>query len=129
MGLSQFDIETLMNRAAKQPKKNKFGAVKKTVDGIKFHSSGEARRYTELKIQENLGLISNLRLQVPFILIDTFKHKNKTIRGVTYYADFVYIRDGIEYVEDFKGHRTQEYKLKKKMLLSRYPEINFIETK
>lgn len=35
--------------------------------------------------------------------------------------------DGREEIVDTKGYKTKEYLLKRKMLLFRYPEINFIE--
>lgn len=44
---------------------NKFTEV----DGIKFSSKKEAKRYSELKIMENAGIISDLKLQVKFVLI------------------------------------------------------------
>ena len=54
--------------------------------------------------------------------------KEKRIRKITYRADFrVTYCDGIVEVVDVKGMRTPIYKLKLKMLLHRYPEINFVE--
>ncbi|WP_416330616.1 DUF1064 domain-containing protein, partial [[Clostridium] innocuum] len=52
-----------------KPKKSKYGAVKTEVDGIKFDSKHEALRYQELRLLEQAGEITNLRLQVPFELI------------------------------------------------------------
>ncbi|WP_416330384.1 DUF1064 domain-containing protein, partial [[Clostridium] innocuum] len=52
-----------------KPKKSKYGAVKTEVDGIMFDSKREASRYQELRLLEQAGEITNLRLQVPFELI------------------------------------------------------------
>lgn len=38
-------------------------------------------------------------------------------RECTYVADFVYLQDGEIIVEDTKGFRTPEYKIKRKLML------------
>ena len=40
-------------------------------NGIKYDSKKEAKRGIELKLMEKAGKISNLELQVPYLLIDT----------------------------------------------------------
>lgn len=95
---------------------SKYKAVKTIVDGIKFDSKKEAKRYQELKLLEQSNEIKGLKLQVPFILID----KSEYGRVIKYVADFVYIRDGEEIVEDCKGFRTDVYRLKKRMFEERY---------
>lgn len=100
-------------------------------DGLIFDSLKEKRRYCELQILQKQGMISDLRLQVPYELLPAIyedvtvqlKTKTKTQRklvqrATTYVADFVYTRDGKEVVEDTKGFRTKEYELKKKMMRS-----------
>lgn len=86
--------------------KRKYGNIKTIVDGIKFDSKKEAKRYGELKLMEKAGEISVLRLQVKFIL-----------SVCTYVADFVYY-DKTKHliVEDCKGVKTPVYRLKKKMM-------------
>ena len=42
------------------------------------------------------------------------------LRECSYVADFVYIEDGKEVVEDSKGKKTREYQIKKKLMLWRY---------
>jgi len=108
--------------------KNKYRAKKITIDGIKFDSLKEGRRYQELKIQAMAGFISDLKLQVEYFLLDPFVYQGKKYRGIKYLADFEYIKDGIKITEDVKGKATKVYQIKKKLLLSRYPHINFIET-
>jgi len=100
----------------KQAKKSKYRAVKTDIDGITFDSKREAKRYRELRLLEKAGVICNLRLQVPYILID----KSKYGRAIKYVADFVYMRNGLEVVEDAKGVRTPVYRLKKRMMAERY---------
>lgn len=93
---------------------SKYGNIKTTTsDGITHDSIKEANRWCELKLLERAGFISDLRRQVKFELLP----KQGKLRAVHYIADFVYIKDGKQIVEDVKGFRTQEYKLKKRMLL------------
>lgn len=107
----------------------KYNNKKVEYEGIVFDSLKEKRRYCQLQIMEKGGIISDLRLQVPFELIPAvyedeviqMKTKSKVKkrcvqRATTYVADFVYKRDGKTIVEDTKGFRTKEYELKKKMM-------------
>ena len=111
-------------------RKTKYGSKKVTYDGIDFDSKKEMYRYITLKIKQAEGLISDLRLQVPFEIIPAvyeeqevqMKTKVKKVTRCTqrashYVADFVYKdENGQEVVEDTKGFRTKEYELKKKMM-------------
>ena len=54
---------------------NKYKNKKTTINGIKFDSKLEAKRFTELKLLEKSGLIEDLKLQPSFELIPTFKKK------------------------------------------------------
>ena len=109
----------------------KYRNKKVEYDGITFDSMKEKRRYCELQLLQRQGIISDLRLQVPFELLPplyedvTIQLKTKTKtqrklvqRATTYVADFVYDMDGKTIVEDTKGFRTKEYELKKKMMRS-----------
>jgi hypothetical protein len=100
---------------------NKFGNRKTLFNGITFDSRREAKRYAELVLLLRAGQISNLRRQVPFELLPSQKRNGKVIeRPVRYVADFVYIENGQEVVEDAKGLRTKEYILKRKLMLWQY---------
>lgn len=91
-------------------KRSKYGNKKVIVDGIKFDSKREAQRYGALQLMLKAGLISNLRLQVPYQI---------TVNGMKvckYVADFVYEDKGVEIVEDVKGMKTPIYNLKKKLM-------------
>lgn len=97
-------------------KKSKYHAVKTVLDDVKFDSKKEAKRYTQLKQMERAGLIENLQLQVPFVLVD----KSCYGREIKYVADFVYVENDVEIVEDVKGVKTPVYRLKKRLLAERY---------
>jgi hypothetical protein len=100
-------------------KTNKYGAVKTKVNGKVFDSKAESKRYVVLSMLEKLGEITNLRTQVPYILHsdkDIDRCKEYKIRPIKYLADFVYLQDGMEVVEDCKGHRTQIYIMKNKLM-------------
>lgn len=100
----------------------KYGNKKTEIDGYTFDSMKEARHYVELKYLLRAGLISNLRLQVPFELIPSQRdEKGRVIeRPVTYKADFVYEQAGQTVVEDTKGFKTKEYVIKRKLMLERH---------
>lgn len=104
-------------------KGNKYRNVITIVDGIKFHSKKEAKRYSELKIMERFGYIKDIKLQMKHEL---FVHDMKIC---SYFADFVYldIKTNQWIVEDSKGVRTPEYKLKKKLMKAIY-NIDILET-
>ena len=95
---------------------SKYHARKTTIDGIEFDSAKEAKRYAKLSALEDAGKIQGLRLQVPFELVPSFECDGVKYRGMKYIADFVYSRDGKLVVEDCKGVKTAEYKLKKKLM-------------
>lgn len=109
-------------------KKSKYHSNKVCIDGIKFDSRKEANKYCELKLLQKAGEVIELHLQPEFILQDGYIRNGKKIRPIVYRADFqVKYKDGREVVIDTKGYRTKEYLIKKKLLLARYPEIEFIE--
>lgn len=78
---------------------------------------------------ERAGVIKDLELQPAFELIPTIRTETETLRKTVYKADFRYLdtNTGGVVVEDVKGFRTQVYKLKKKMLLDKYKDIDFRE--
>lgn len=65
------------------------------------------------------GQIRNLREQVKFTLIPSQRVDGKVVeRAVTYTADFVYDdKTGKTIVEDSKGFRTQQYIIRRKLML------------
>jgi len=111
---------------------SKYNSRKTVVQGITFDSKKESYRFLELQMMQRAvreeDRVVDIQLQPEFILIDKFEHQGKKYRGTKYRADFrVVYADGRIEVEDVKGFKTAVYKLKKKMLLSRYSNINFKE--
>lgn len=92
----------------------KYRNVPTVVDGIRFASKKEARRWSELRLLEKANQISGLVRQVPYGL-----HVNGKL-VCKYIADFVYVENGTEIVEDAKGVRTPEYKIKAKLFEAIY---------
>lgn len=98
---------------------NKFNAVKVEIDGYTFASKAEAKRYTELKLQRDAGLISMLDVHPVFPL---------EINGVyigRFTPDFSYTTGtGCQIVvEDVKGGRatkTEAYSLRKRVFQACY---------
>lgn len=103
---------------------NKYRNKKVIVDNIKFDSILEANRYQELKLLQRTKQISNLRLQVPFLLQESFKKNGTTHRKIEYIADFVYEENGQTVVEDTKGMKTEIFKIKQKLFEYKYPNLN-----
>lgn len=116
-------------------KRNKWHNEPVTVDGIRYDSKNEYRRYCFLKLMEQAGEISNLRYHVIYELIPAItrdevvhmKTKDKVVtkvvqRAVKYEADFVYINTATseEVVEDFKGVLLDVFRLKASIFFWRY---------
>lgn len=103
----------------------KYGNKKVTLDGIEFDSAKEARRYSELKLLERAGEISDLELQKEYELIPNQRGADGKIieRAVKYKADFVYKERGETVVEDVKGYRATnsvpyaKFVIKRKLML------------
>ena len=111
---------------------SKYRNKKVTIEGITWDSIHEYERWLELRLLERAGMISNLQRQVKFLLIPAqYEHyprfgkkgqplkpgKRLIEREVAYYADFVYTEKGKDVVEDAKGVRTDEYIIKRKLML------------
>jgi len=112
--------------------RSKFGAVATIVDGIRFASKAEARRYLELRMLEKAGKIAELELQPAFILVPPYTRADGTkCRGTRYVADFRYLdMETLRLVvEDVKGVKTAVYQLKKTHLEWKVPGLQIIEVK
>ena len=121
---------------------NKYNSHKARCSQGHIHDSRkEARRCNELTLLERAGAISNLRQQVKYVLIPTQREftggwyskgekkgqpkPGKIIeRECCYIADFAYIDNGAEVVEDVKGYTAGQayavFKIKKKLMLHVY---------
>lgn len=113
-------------------KKNKYRNTITYYKNIRFSSKKERDRYITLKQLEKAGIIKELELQPKFLLLDTIHYKGKTYPKTYYIADFKYFdkEKGKYIIEDIKSPITAKdkvYRLKIKMLLAKYPDIDFVE--
>jgi len=102
----------------------KYNNKKIVIDGIKFDSKLEASFYVYLK-----ALNLDLTLQPKFNLQPSFKIFKKTYRAIDYLADFSFSWKGQTLVIDAKGMETEVFKIKRKLLLFKYPGIHFYAIK
>ena len=102
---------------------NKYHAVTTHIDGCVFASKKEARRYRVLKQLEERGVITELKLQPAYVLLDAFQHAGKTVKAIRYIADFEYQQEGKTIIEDVKGVETDVFKLKRKWFWLKYPSL------
>lgn len=106
--------------------RSKYHAVPTIVDGIRFASKAEARRYGELKLLQKAGEIRNLTLQPRFPLW-AFRN-GEPVLVAAYVADFGYdTAGGAAVIEDVKGTTTETYRLKKRWVEAQY-DIRILET-
>lgn len=107
-------------------KYNVGSADKRTYDGIVFDSVVEMRYYKEVVLPGVAsGKIVNYKLQKPFMLIPKFTRDGKTVRSIQYVCDFyLEYADGHTEVIDVKGMATSEAKMKRKMFLYFYPDMD-----
>lgn len=108
-------------KPGKKGRNGKFNAtVIMTAEG-RFDSKMEYQRYLILKLMVRAGKISDLQRQVRYELAAG------GIQICTYVADFVYKEQGKVVVEDVKGFRTPEYRLKRR-LMKEILDIEILET-
>lgn len=104
-----------------------------TIGSKVFDSKKESKRWQELCLLQRAGQITDLQRQVKFVLIPTQyekfpRYSDKTgkrlkdgIRTLeqecSYVADFAYMKDGKQVVEDTKGVKTKDYIIKRKLML------------
>lgn len=103
----------------KAKKKSIYGNTRCEYGGHKFDSIKEKDRFIELRFQEKIKIISDLKMQVPFELNPggTYSYK--------YVADFTYTNDRGEFiVEDVKGFAEKREFLKKKKLMKKVHGID-----
>lgn len=91
--------------------RSKYGNKRVKLDGITFDSKAEAARYSQLKLLERAGTISDLKVHTRWRIDVNGRHVT------TYIDDFSYRDSGGELVvEDVKGHKTGVYKLKRALM-------------
>lgn len=102
---------------------SKYKNKKVVYQGKKFDSIKERNRYIVLQSWEKAGVISDLRLQVSFVLAPSVKFAGdeKAKPALRYIADFTYVKDGQLIVEDVKSKVTKKvglYRVKKHLMKS-----------
>lgn len=106
------------------PAQRKYRNTPTVIDGLRFASKAEAKRYTELRLLERTGHIHDLKVQPRYELA-----VNGT-KVCTYVGDFAYLDgSGAPRTEDVKGVLTPEFKIKARLfriLMGR--EIQVIQT-
>lgn len=110
---------------------SKYGSSKTTCKLNHKHASKlEAMRCDGLTLLQKAKLIRNLQYQPKYKILEGFKYRGESIRPVYYIADFSYLDEkGNIVVEDTKGFKTPEYKLKRKLFLKTYGNIVFSEVR
>jgi len=96
----------------RKPKRQKYGNKCTTVNGHHFASRAEAERYKVLLLLETARVISHLKLQPRFRL---------EVNGVhlcDYVGDFEYYELGARIIEDVKGYRTRDFRIKQRLMLA-----------
>ena len=112
--------------------RRKYGNKITEVNGIKFDSLKESKRYLDLKLLERARKITMLQTQSRFTLQDSFVDRDGIVhKRITYVADFSYMDEsGQIVVEDVKSIATAKdkvYVIKKKLFLKNYPNVKFLE--
>lgn len=105
-----------MSLIPRSQRRQKYGAIPTWVDGIRFASKREAKRFGELLLLVKVGEIENVQVQPAYLV---------TLNEAaicTYRADFRYQvkKTGAWVVEDVKGMKTPVYKLKKRLVEAQY---------
>ena len=104
-------------------RRSKFNNRKVEIDGYKFDSVKESKRYLLLRYRLALGEINDLRIhpRIPLIV------NGKKIGH--YVGDFQYLENGKLILEDVKTEATKTavYQLKKKILLAQSRPIKITE--
>jgi hypothetical protein len=108
------DVIKLNPQLAGQPttvSASKYHNAKTEACGMKFDSGKEASGVANLILLEEQKVIFSLRLQVHIPLQ----------AKITYIADAVYLDQALQvHVVDFKGFKTKEYRMKKKLFKEKY---------
>lgn len=103
------------------------GKLNRLYNGIIYDSEMELRFLKEvIEPQIESGKIIKYERQVVYELLPAFVYKGQKFAPIHYKSDFnIYYADGTEEVIDVKGLSKSLDIIKRKLLLSRYPDINF----
>jgi len=130
--ITSADVAQLYRNAGKEPpaefadakamrkRAEKYGRIRKEVDGFTFDSTSEANAYTVLTVWEAAGAIKELELQPVFVL----QEKQPGMRAIKYVADFSFVRDGCRVVVDVKGVKTPAFRIKEKLFRAKFQDLD-----
>ena len=108
---------------------NKYGNKKCEFNGLKFDSKAEMQRFKYLHHLQQIGVIHSLTVQPKFLLQQAFERNGVKHQAEHYVADFRYILDYQETIEDVKGMATPLYMSKRKRFLFKNEDIEFLEVR
>jgi len=115
-----------LRQMQEQPKAQKYGAQRTTVDGITFDSKKEAKRWGELKLLEQAGEIIELRRQVVVPLVGRdgplWARKGRQMR-ITVDFGYVEVATGLTVYEDAKGLPTRDYEVRRAVAAAQGVEV------
>lgn len=95
---------------ARTPRVRKYRNKPTETQGLKFASKREAKRYEELRLEEQAGAITDLVCQKRYPIVVNGE------KVCAYVGDFEYRRDGKLVCEDAKGMKTRVYILKARLM-------------
>lgn len=143
IGIGQTRLERLLDDQESplpQESTNKYHVADKEdrtdSDGTLFASKKEMFDYHQLLLVQRSGQIKDLKCQIPFTLLESFYTvQYGKVDAIIYVADFVYTNvsyhkgsEGRQVIAESKGGvRTPEYRLKRKLVLYKYPDFLFFE--
>lgn len=99
--------------------RSKYRNVPTVVDGVRFDSKREARRWETLCQFEQAGLISKLERQVTFELAPSVRiaGEKRARPALRFKADFRYVdENGKTVIEDAKGHSDTAFRIRQHLM-------------
>lgn len=103
-------------------KRSKYRNQPQVVDGVRFDSKRELKRWQELRLLERAHKIGSLERQVVYVLAPAVRlvGEKRLKPAIRYVADFRYFDadKGVFVIEDAKGSETDVSRLKRHLMKS-----------
>lgn len=110
---------------------SKYHSKPVEIEGIRFDSIAESRRYADLLLMVKVGEISGLVVHPRYELQPAFRYNGRMERAITYTPDFEYFTpDGWKVVEDVKGGsatKTEAYSIRRRLFIRKFEDVKFME--